>query len=154
MKRSLMGFGALAAVAMLLMLTRAQAQTAARANAAQPPRYDAAREITIAGSVDSLVAKPGPGMLAGAHVIVATAAGTVDAHLGNYALKGPKALTFTPGENVKLVGVMTNILGRQVFLVRTVRTGSLVYEIRNARGFLIRTGHALIQDRTGAAREK
>jgi hypothetical protein len=140
--------------ALLLIMTHAQAQTAAGMRTIRAPRYDAARETTITGSVVSLVATPDPGMLAGAHVMVSASSSTIDAHLGDYALKGPKALTLSPGQEVKLVGVMTSVLGHPVFLVRTIQTGSLVYAIRSARGFLIRTGHAWIEDRTSAAKEK
>jgi hypothetical protein len=132
-------------IALLAMVLAgpADGQTAAWAKAAvAAPRYDVAREVTIEGTVASVITKPSPGMLAGAHAILTTPTGTVDAHLGNYAMRGARALSLASGERVKMVGILTIIKGRPVLLVRTAQTGSGLYTIRNARGFLIRPASA------------
>jgi hypothetical protein len=104
-----------------------------------PPAYQASKEVTLEGTVYSVITKPTAGMLMGAHAILATPAGDVDAHLGNYAMKGANPLTLTPGERVQVVGVMsTRAGGRQVLLVRTVQAGSHTYTIRNKNGFLLK----------------
>ena len=51
----------------------AGAQTAATAKAARPaPLYDASKETTLQGTVSNVVTKPGAGMIAGGHLVVAT----------------------------------------------------------------------------------
>jgi hypothetical protein len=107
--------------------------------AAAPPRYNSSKEVSLEGTVASVVTKPAPGMLAGAHLMVATSTGTVDAHLGNYAMRGPNALALSPGERVKVVGVMATVQSHHVLMVRTVQAGLNYYKIRNECGFLIRT---------------
>jgi hypothetical protein len=132
----------------------ADGQTAARAKAvAAAPRYDIAKEVTTEGTVASVVTKPSPGMLAGAHLMVKTSSGTLDAHLGSYAMRGTNALTLTVGERVKLVGVMTSALGQPVLLVRTVQSGSGLRVIRNLHGFLIQPGAATSPGRAAAGKK-
>ena len=116
----------------------AGAQTATTAKAARPaPLYDASKETTLQGTVSKVVTKPGAGMIAGGHLIVATAQGNVDAHVGGRALQGPNAIAVTAGDSVKLVGVMATVNHNQIFLVRTVEAGEHTYTIRNERGFLV-----------------
>jgi hypothetical protein len=112
-------------------------------------RYDMAREVAVDGTVASILTTPSPGMLAGAHLMLRTPSGTVDAHLGNYALSGPGALILSPGEAVRAVGVMTSVGGRRVLIVRTLKAGLVLYRIRNEHGFLSR--HPAV-DRAGRAK--
>ncbi|MGC1684737.1 MAG: hypothetical protein WA734_03885 [Candidatus Acidiferrales bacterium] len=118
------------------------AQTTARTAVPAAARYEASKEVTLQGNVLDIVTKAPAGKLIGAHVIVATSSGDVDAHLGVYAMKGKNALTLTPGERVQLVGVMTSSGASQVFLVRTIQAGSQVHQIRNVHGFLLRPAKA------------
>ncbi len=121
----------------------ASGQTAPRAKASvAAPRYDAAKEVAVEGTVADVVTKPTPGMLAGAHALLTTPSGTLDAHLGNYALKGTTALALAAGQHVRMVGVMENVHGRPVLLVRTVQIGAGLYTVRNTHGFLLRSGSA------------
>jgi hypothetical protein len=113
------------------------AQTAASVNAARPaPVYDASKEVTLTGTVSNVVSKPSAGMIAGGHLIVATAKGPVDAHVGR-RLSGTNAIAVKAGDSVKLVGVMATLNHNQVFLVRTAEAGSHTYTIRTKNGFLI-----------------
>jgi hypothetical protein len=144
MKKPSEGLALMASIALLAMALAGpgNGQTAARANAAAAPKYDIAREVTVEGTVASVVTAPSPGMLVGAHAILTTPTGDIDAHLGSYAMRGARALSLASGERAKMVGVMTIINGRPVLLVRTVQTGSGLYTVRNTRGFLIRSGSA------------
>ena len=118
-------------------------QTAPRAKAAPAAStYDSAKEVALEGTVASVITKPGPGMLAGAHALLATPSGTVDAHLGIYAMRGANALSLAAGERVRMVGVMRTVNGRSVLLVRTVQTSGGLYAIRSTHGFLLRSGAA------------
>lgn len=103
------------------------------------PRYDARNEVVLEGTVQSLVKEPTPGMTMGAHLMVSTAQGAVDAQIGRVA-RGPHAVSFAPGESVKLVGVMATINHQTVFLTRTIRTGSRTIKVRNERGFFATPG--------------
>lgn len=101
------------------------------------PRYDATKEITISGTVQSLATTPTPGRLMGAHLMVSTSNGTVDAHVGNLVQSGSHATSFAAGRAVKLVGVMTTVNNKSVFLTREIQTANGTIEVRNEHGFLI-----------------
>lgn len=103
-------------------------------------RYDMTKEVTLTGTIQSLVRKPAPGTIMGAHLMVSTAQGTVDAHIGNLVLVGKRPTSFASGQSVKLVGLMTTINQKNVLLVRTIQTGSDTITVRNERGFLVLTG--------------
>jgi hypothetical protein len=125
-------------VVLSVVVALGQAEPAGRPGPAAVSRYDADKEVVIEGTVSSLVKRPGRGLLAGAHVMLNTAFGPLDAHLGNYAMRGRGALSLSRGDQVKVTGVRTTVDGRDVFLVRTVRKGLSVCQVRNARGFLLR----------------
>jgi hypothetical protein len=101
--------------------------------------YDASKEVSLTGTVYS-VKNSVSGKLAGGHLFLSSGTGTVDAHLGPFALNGPRGVKVSPGEQVKLVGVMTTFHGSQVFLVRTLEAGSKTYAIRNEHGFPLLMG--------------
>jgi hypothetical protein len=103
------------------------------------PNYDVSKEITLEGTVQNLVKKPAPGMIPGAHLIVSTGQGTVDAHIGNHVLADPAA-SFGSGQAVKLVGVMMEVNHQSVFIVRTIQTEKRTIVVRNDHGFLMFPG--------------
>jgi hypothetical protein len=120
-----------------------------------PSKYDVTKEITLEGTIQSLVRKPAPGTIMGAHLMVSTAHGTVDAHIGNYFVMGKYAMPFASGESVKLVGIMATINHQSVFLVRTLQTGNSTITVRSDHGFLIYPGaktHLASISSTGGAR--
>jgi hypothetical protein len=96
--------------------------------------YDIAKEITLTGTVSSVLAKPAAGMLFGSHLVLDTTSGQVDASLGKWGLQGKGALSVSAGEPVEVTGVMKTINDKQVFIVRTVKASGQVYTIRNQYG--------------------
>ena len=108
--------------------------------ALQPSRYDVSKEVTIEGTIQSVVKKPTAGMMLGEHLMLSTSKGTVDAHVGGYVMAHPGLLPVSIGQSVKVVGVMTTINHREVFLVRTVEAGARTTQVRNIHGFLLRPG--------------
>jgi hypothetical protein len=98
------------------------------------PYYDMAKEVTVVGTVSKVFTKSSPGMIAGSHIVLATAAGAVDASLGRFGLQGKGALSVAAGQQVEVTGVMKTLKNRQVFVARTVRAGSHVYAMRNQHG--------------------
>jgi len=96
--------------------------------------YDATKEVTLSGTVSGVLTKPAPRMMMGAHLLLATVSGTVDASLGRWGLQGEAALSVTVGKQVEVTGVMKTLNNKEVFLVRTVKVGGKVYTMRNEHG--------------------
>jgi hypothetical protein len=138
MRNLLGGFCLLTALVVSPFAAPSRAATAA-AKRVSTPVYDASKEVTLAGTVSSVKASVA-GKLAGGHLFLSSGTGTVDAHLGPFALNGPHGVKVSPGQQVKLVGVMTTLHGSQVFLVRTLEAGSKTYTIRNEHGFPLLMG--------------
>jgi hypothetical protein len=124
------------ALALLFLISAplVQAQTAAIETRLSVPYYDVAREVTLKGTVSSVLTMPSPGMIMGSHLLLATASGEVDASLGRFGLLGKGALAVAAGQQVEVTGVMKTLMGRQVFVARTVKVGEQVYTMRNQHG--------------------
>jgi hypothetical protein len=135
MKRLFAGLYALALISLISLQLPVQAQTAERS--VGPLSYDASKEVTLKGTVLSVLAKPSPGMVMGSHVLLTTPSGPVDASLGRFGLMGKGALSVAPGQQVEVTGVMKTVKDKQVFLARTVKVGGEVYTIRNEHGFAV-----------------
>jgi hypothetical protein len=112
-----------------------QTQTTETTIGAGPFGYDVSQEVTLTGTVSSVLAKPSAGMIIGSHLLLATPSGPVDASLGRFGLRGKGALSVSAGQRVEVTGVMKTIKDRQVFLARTVKVGDEVYTVRNKHGF-------------------
>lgn len=106
------------------------------------PRYDVAKEITLQGVIDSVVAKPGAGMMPGAHLLLATKLGRVDAQIGPWALRGSRAAALAAGDSVTVVGIMSSFNGKGVLLTRLIQAGGQTITIRNTHGFTLLPGAA------------
>ncbi len=140
MKRRIISLWALLPAAIILCVPIAHAQSSTVvAKFSGPLAYDASKETTLRGTVSSVLAKPAAksGMIFGAHLMLTTSSGTVDASLGRFALKGKGALSVQPGASVAITGVMKTINNKQVFLARTVSVGQQVYTIRNQHGIAL-----------------
>ena len=105
-----------------------QAQTAQARTAADA-------EVTLTGTVRSVLVKATPGMIVGSHLLLATPNGPVDASLGRFGLQGDGAVSVAAGQQVEATGVMKRIKDRFVFLVHSVKVGGEVYTVRNKHGF-------------------
>jgi hypothetical protein len=125
-------------------------ESAAPKRAVIASKYDVSKEITVEGTVKSLVTKPVPGTLMGAHLMVSTAQGTVDAHIGDYVVTGRYPTSFASGQAVKLVGMMAEFNHQNVLLVRTIQTGNRTITVRSEHGFL--SYHLTRASLTGGAR--
>lgn len=99
--------------------------------------YDVSKEVTLSGTIATVLTRPAPGMMMGSHLLLTTVSGRVDASLGNWGLKGKGALSVTMGQQVEVTGVMKTFKDNQVFLVRSVRVGGQVYTVRNEHGIPI-----------------
>jgi len=137
MKQLFAGLCALALLSLISPLTPAQAQTRAVETRHAEPYYDVNREVTITGTVSSVLRGPSAGMIAGSHLLLTTPAGQVDASLGRWGLHGKGALSVAAGDQVEVTGVMKTLLQKQVFVVRTVKVGGQVYTIRSEYGISV-----------------
>lgn len=104
---------------------------------AEPLSYDAPQEISLDGTVSSVLAQPAAGMVAGVHVLLTTLSGAVDVSLGEFGLKGKGALSVAAGQQVQVTGVMKTFKEKQFLLARTVKVGDRIYAIRNEHGIPI-----------------
>jgi hypothetical protein len=129
-------FAAALTLLSISLLPLVQAQTAAvGTRTAGPFSYDVSQEVTLNGTVSSVLTKPSAGMIMGSHLLLATPSGPVDASLGRFGLQGKGAVSVAAGQQVEVTGVMKTLKDKQVFLVRTVKVGGEVYTIRNEHGF-------------------
>ena len=137
MKRIFAAIGCLALLALLCFALPAPAQSTAGSKYNPPFKYDASKEVTLKGSVSSVLAKGDPGMIVGAHLLVATNSGAVDASLGRFAMLGKDALVVEPGQQVEVTGEMRLLHNNQVLIARLVRVGDQVFTVRTESGVAI-----------------
>ena len=97
-------------------------------------RYDVSKEVTLSGTVSSVLYKPAPRMIWGSHLMVETAFGRLDASLGRFGLEGNGALSVTPGQQIELTGFMKTVRDKEVFVVRSVKANGITYTMRNEHG--------------------
>jgi len=115
-----------------------RAQTSAgTARPVRPFEYNINKEVTLFGPVTKVLTQAAPGMIAGAHLLIATSSGPVDASLGKFGLRGRGAVSVAPGQQIEATGVMRTIQENPVLLVRCVKVGGEFYTIRNQHGVLL-----------------
>ncbi len=114
------------------------AQVAGESNPQHPSRlgYDKAHEITLSGTIQSVVSHSAPGVPTGLHLLVAGPQGTVDAHLGPYVSKDVKA-ALENGTPVEIVGATERIHGKSYLLARELVVDGHTVTIRSKNGFLL-----------------
>lgn len=134
MKRSFAGLCALALLSLVSLVPPTQAQTAVATKTARSFSYDASKEVTLSGTVSSVLAKPSAGMIMGSHLLLTTASGPVDASLGRFGLQGA-ATSVAAGQQIQVTGIMRTIGETEVFVVRVLKAQGQVYTLRNKHGF-------------------
>lgn len=135
MSRPVIGLGSWTLLAVVLLAVPVSAQsTAAIVRPVGPMAYDVVKETTINGTVSSVLSRPSAGMIAGSHLLLKSASGTIDASLGLFGMVGKGALSVKSGDAVAVTGNMKLVNGKSVFMVRTVKAGGQLYTIRNEHG--------------------
>jgi hypothetical protein len=119
---------------LVLVLTLQPAQAQTTTTSAGPFNYDISQEVTLSGTVSSVLTVPSPGMVAGSHLLLTTPSGQVDISLGVSGLGGKGALSVAGGQQVEVIGVMKAFQDKQVFFARAVTVGDHTYVIRNKHG--------------------
>jgi len=143
------GFFVLAGV--LALCLTAGAQQAAQPEARRLQSYDAGREVTLVGTVVKYEASSSAPPM-GAHLLVQTSSGQVDAHLGNARVLQASHLELKAGDNVRIVGESLALGDGTFFAARIVQKGTQAVAVRNAKGFLLRPSSTLSQSQKDALR--
>lgn len=130
--------GLAASLTVVLMFSvTAIAQQKAQSAAQQMRAYDVSRELSLQGTVVSFAENSSVPPL-GPHVVVQTASGQVDVHLGDARLMKANHLTLAAGDRIRIVGEnVTHDTGTQ-FFARILQKGSQTLTLRSTRGFPLR----------------
>ncbi len=99
--------------------------------------YSQPKEITVVGTVERLVMHPASGGPPGFHLFITTSGKTVDAHLGPFLSKQNQE-KLVAGQSVQIVGISTNLHGKDVLLARQLIFAGRLVTVRNERGALVR----------------
>jgi hypothetical protein len=95
--------------------------------------YDLSKDVSLQGTVLSFTENSQTAPI-GAHVLLQTAAGNVDVHLGDARFLHLTKLNITSGASVRFVGQMNSVGKNPVFLARLVQVGAQVVAVRSDHG--------------------
>ena len=143
-------FGLLLAASLAFCLS-AGAQQAQQADLQQLQSYNAGREVQLAGTVvkyDSASSVPPMG----AHVLVQTASGPIDVHLGNTKVLAANHLVLSAGDSIRIVGEPMALGDETYFAARIVQKGTQAVAVRNTKGFLLTPASSMTQAQKEALR--
>jgi hypothetical protein len=101
--------------------------------AARSLAYDATRETVMEGTVLSYSAESATPPM-GAHLILQTANGPVDLHLGGASYLQANHFSLAKGDSVSVVGVNSTTRQGSIFLVRVIQKGGQSLTLRTAKG--------------------
>jgi hypothetical protein len=129
MKRALQ-WSCIAALGFLAAAGSVSAQTAPQAEASQ---YQVGREVTLVGTVSSVVENSKTGPL-GTHVMVQSASGLVDVHVGSAKYLTMNNLNLKSGDSVRILGENFAVGADTVFYARIVQDGTAAVAVRSPKG--------------------
>jgi hypothetical protein len=98
-----------------------------------PGSYNIANDVSLQGTVLSFTENSQTPPI-GAHVLLQTASGNVDVHLGDARLLHIAKLNITQGASVRFVGQMNSVGTSQIFLARLVQIGTQLVAVRSDHG--------------------
>jgi len=124
-------------VAVLLFSVSAAARQKAQSTAEQRRSYDLSREVSLQGTVVSFAESSSAAPL-GAHVVIQTASGQVDVHLGDARLLQANGFTLAAGDNIRVIGEHVPYGEGSQFFARILEKGSQTLALRSTRGFPLR----------------
>ena len=103
--------------------------------------YDPTHETVVEGTVLSYTAESATPPI-GAHLVLQTASGAIDVHLGADRFLQANNFSLATGDSVRVVGVSSGTRQGTVFLVRVIQKGGQSLVLRTANGaplFVART---------------
>jgi len=101
------------------------------------PAYDLTKEVKVQGTIEKIDGFGTSGPI-GTHILIQTAAGAVDAHLGFGSASNPKQLGIAVGQSVSVIGMMETVGNSNVLMARILTTPSRIVVLRNEHGVPIR----------------
>lgn len=147
MTRSWLAFISVTATALLIAMasltsTPANAQTAATPAAdvrtnTMVPSYDVTKEVKVQGTIQK-IDSTGTNGITGTQILIQTASGVVDAHLGFGPASKPSYLSLAEGQTVTVVGMMQAVGSSNVLLARILTTANHIFVLRNEHGIPVR----------------
>jgi len=118
----------------------------ASANAAAsrpvPGGYDVSKDVSVQGTVLKYTENSQTAPI-GTHVLVQTASGNVDVHLGDARVLHLAKMTISQGASVRFIGQTRAIGANSIFLARVVQLGTQVLAVRTERGLPVGKGAVL-----------
>lgn len=100
--------------------------------------YDLSKEIVVQGNIQK-IDTVGDRAPMGAHLLVKTSTGVVDAHLGALNAASLKLLGLYNGEAVSLTGITQTENGNSILLVRILNVAGHDFALRTKHGFPVKT---------------
>jgi hypothetical protein len=135
--------------AVLLFSVSAAAQQTTQTAPQQRRSYDLSREVSLQGTVVSFAESSSVPPL-GPHVVVQTASGQVDVHLGDARLLQANHLTLAAGDSIRVVGENVPYGTGTQFFARIIQKGSQTLTLRSTRGFPLRPAAKAGKSEAGA----
>jgi hypothetical protein len=129
------GSGILALGMVLGFSSLSHAQQASQPEVQQLQSYSLSREVFLLGTVVKFESASSA-LPMGAHVLLQTASGQVDVHLGNAKVLRAGHLDLNPGDSVRIVGEPLALGDSTYFAARIVQKGTQAVAVRNTKGFL------------------
>jgi hypothetical protein len=123
----------------LALCLSASAQQNTQPDARRLQSYDVGREVSLVGSVVKFEAAS-TSLPMGAHLLVQTASGQVDVHVGDARVLKTAKLELNVGDSVRIVGEDLVTESGSFFAARIVQKGTQAVAVRTTRGFLTRPG--------------
>jgi len=107
----------------------------ANAAAAKPAAgaYDVSKDVSVQGTVVKYTENSQTPPI-GAHVLLQTASGNVDVHLGDARLLRLAKVTVAQGTNIRIIGQMGMAGQNAIFFARLVQVGTQLFAVRSDHG--------------------
>jgi hypothetical protein len=135
----------------LVLCFSAGAQQAKQPDLRQLQSYNLSREGSLLGTVVKYDTASTVSPI-GAHVLLQTASGQVDVHLGNPGVLQVNHFELNPGDSVRIVGEKLAVGNGFTFAARIVQKGTQAVAVRNTKGFPLTTASALTPEQKTALR--
>src|SRR5882757_6360309 len=116
--------------AVLLFCASTGAQQNTQSTAQQMRAYEVSREVSLQGTVVSFTENSSTPPL-GPHVVIQTASGPVDAHLGNARLLTANHFSLAAGDSVRVIGENVAYGTGNQFFARIIQKGSQTLALRS-----------------------
>jgi hypothetical protein len=119
---------------LLLCSSAVWAQQSTQRGLPQTQSIDLSREVSLLGTVikyEPVSDKPP----IGAHLLLQTASGQVNVHLGNAKVLEANHLTLAPDDSVRILGETRALGDTTYFAARIVQKGTQAVAVRSSRGF-------------------